>query len=116
MRDAKSLEIIERLVQSGATVRAYDPIAIDKTKELIPESESVQYCENAYETAKGADAVVLVTEWNEFKFLNLERLKETMAGTVLYDGRNLYDPVRMKRLGFDYHCIGRSPLATLNRQ
>jgi UDPglucose 6-dehydrogenase len=110
MREAKSVEIIGRLLASGATVRAYDPIAIDKTKEIFPH---ITYCENAYETANDADAVVLVTEWNEFKFLNMERLKEAMRGSVLFDGRNVYDPVRMRRLGFDYHCIGR-PTTALN--
>lgn len=105
LRDAKSLEIIARLVAAGATVQAYDPIAMDKTRETFPD---ITYCKNAYETACDADALVVVTEWNEFKFLNMERIRETMQGNVLFDGRNIYDPLRMKRLGFDYHCIGRS--------
>jgi len=105
MRDAKSLEIIERLLASGATVLAYDPIAIEKTRELIP---NITYTENAYDAACGVDAVIVVTEWNEFKFLNMERLKEAMNGNVLFDGRNIYDPIRMRRLGFDYHSIGRT--------
>jgi UDPglucose 6-dehydrogenase len=110
MREAKSVEIIGRLLASGASVRAYDPIAIEKTKEIFPQ---ITYCDNAYEAAQEADAVALVTEWNEFKFLNMERLKESMRGDVLFDGRNVYDPVRMRRLGFDYHCIGR-PTTALN--
>jgi UDPglucose 6-dehydrogenase len=105
LRDAKSLEIIARLLAAGATVQTYDPIAMDKTREMFPD---ITYCKNAYETACNADAIVVVTEWNEFKFLNMERIRETMNGSVLFDGRNIYDPLRMKRLGFDYHCIGRA--------
>ncbi len=105
MRDAKSLEIIARLLASGAEVQAYDPIAIEKTREIFPQ---ITYSKNAYDAACGVDALIIVTEWNEFKFLNMERLKEAMQGNVLFDGRNIYDPVRMRRLGFDYYCIGRT--------
>jgi UDPglucose 6-dehydrogenase len=105
LREAKSLEIISRLLASKATVRAYDPIAMEKTREIFPQ---ITYCKNAYDAAEGADAAVIVTEWNEFKFLNMERLKETMKGAVLFDGRNIYDPARMRRLGFNYHCVGRT--------
>jgi len=105
LREARSLDIISRLLVDGATVRAYDPIAMDKAREIFPQ---IGYCENAYEAASGADAVVIVTEWNEFKFLNMERLRTAMRGNVLFDGRNIYDPARMARLGFDYHCIGRA--------
>jgi len=105
LREAKSLEIIGRLLAGNAKVRAYDPIAMEKAREVAP---AVCYCENAYDAAAGADALVLVTEWNEFKFLNLPRVLSAMRGKLLFDGRNLYDPVRMKRLGFDYHGIGRS--------
>jgi len=105
LREAKSLEIIARLLASDATVRAYDPIAMDRAREIFPQ---IVYGENAYETARGADAVVVVTEWNEFKLLNMERLKEAMKGPYLFDGRNIYDPMRMRRLGFEYYCIGRT--------
>jgi UDPglucose 6-dehydrogenase len=107
MREAKSVEIIGRLLAGGAQVRAYDPIALEKTGEIFPASEHIAYCENAYEAARGADAVVLVTEWNEFKFLDMERLKQAMRGDALFDGRNLWDPQRMARIGFNYHAIGR---------
>jgi UDPglucose 6-dehydrogenase len=112
MRDAKSLEIIKRLLEQGATVRAYDPVAMEKAKEIQPH---ITYAENAYEAARDADAVLIVTEWNEFKFLNLERLREMMRGNILFDGRNIYDPARMRRLGFDYHCIGRPAVASPTR-
>lgn len=104
MRDAKSLEIIADLLADGATVRAYDPIAMDNTRQIFPQ---IEYCENAYDASDGADAVVVVTEWNEFKYLDLGRVKETMKQPIIFDGRNIYDPDRMRRLGFDYYCVGR---------
>ena len=105
MREAKSLDVIAALLAGGGQVVAYDPIAMENTKRIFPQ---INYAKNAYEAAEGADAVVVVTEWNEFKQINLERLKETMKGTHVFDGRNLYDPAKMKRLGFDYVCVGRS--------
>jgi UDPglucose 6-dehydrogenase len=72
---------------------------------LLP--PTVLYCESPYEAAAGADAVALVTEWNEFKFLNLERLRAALRRPVVFDGRNLWEPERMRRLGFEYHSIGR---------
>jgi UDPglucose 6-dehydrogenase len=71
---------------------------------------AVTYCESPYEAASGADAVALVTEWNEFKFLNLERLRGVMRRPVVFDGRNLWEPERMRRLGFTYYSIGRKPV------
>jgi UDPglucose 6-dehydrogenase len=112
LREAKALEIIDRLLGAGATVRAYDPIAMEKAGELFPD---ISYCENAIDAATGADASVIVTEWNEFKFLNMERMKQVMRGNILFDGRNVYDPDRMRRLGFEYHCIGRPAGAQVNR-
>jgi UDPglucose 6-dehydrogenase len=104
LREAKSLEVIARLLGSGATVRAYDPIAIARAKEIFPQ---IVYGENAYDAASGADGIIIVTDWNEFKQLNLERLREAMRGNVVFDGRNIYDPVRMRRCGFLYEGIGR---------
>ncbi len=89
----------------GATVKAYDPIAMENTKRVFPQ---IEYCKNAYEAAKGAHALTVVTEWNEFKLLNLDRIKEAMATPIIFDGRNIYEPQRMRRIGFDYHCIGRN--------
>jgi UDPglucose 6-dehydrogenase len=106
MREAKSLDVIAALLEGGATVTAYDPIAMENTKRIFPQ---IGYGKNAYDAVEGADAVVVVTEWNEFKQINLERLKETMAGVHVFDGRNLYDPAKMARLGFSYHCVGRCP-------
>lgn len=104
LRDAKSLQIIANLLDEGATVRAYDPIAMPNTKRIYPH---ITYCENAYQAAEGADALLIVTEWNEFKYLDLARVKEMMSQPIIFDGRNIYDPERMRRIGFDYYCIGR---------
>jgi UDPglucose 6-dehydrogenase len=108
MRDAKSIEVTERLVRLGATVRAYDPVALDNARAALP--SSVTYCASSYEAAAGADAIALITEWNEFKFLNLERVRQVMRRPVIFDGRNLWEPERMRRLGFEYHSIGRRPV------
>ncbi len=105
LREAKSLEILRYLLERGARVKAYDPVAMDEAKEIIPELETV---DGAYAAAQGVDALVIVTEWNEFKFLNLEKIRDAMAGTVIYDGRNIYEPTRMKQFGFEYYSIGRA--------
>ncbi len=108
MRDARSVEVVGLLLAAGASVRAYDPVAIDNARAILP--PLVQYCASTYEAAEGADAVALVTEWNEFKFINLERLRSVMRRPVVFDGRNLWEPERMRRLGFEYHSIGRKPV------
>ena len=108
MREAKSLDVIADLLASGATVKAYDPIAMENTKPVFPH---ITYGANAYEVATDADALVIVTEWNEFKNLNFERLSSLMARPLILDGRNLYDPERLRRLGFEYHSIGRPSVA-----
>jgi len=105
LRDAKSIEIIGELLAKGAHVKAYDPIAMENTKKIFPQ---ISYARNPYEAAEGAHALTIVTEWNEFKLLNLDRVKEAMATPIIFDGRNIYDPQRMRRLGFDYYCIGRN--------
>src|SRR5881409_254147 len=108
MREAKSIEVGRHLVELGAQIRAYDPVAMDNARRVLP--ASVVYCDSPYAAAADADAVALVTEWNEFKFLNLERLRAVMRRPVVFDGRNLWEPERMRRLGFEYHSIGRKPV------
>jgi len=108
MREAKSVEVVEGLLKAGAIVRAYDPVAMPNARAVLP--ASVTYCDSPYEAATGADAVTLVTEWNEFKFLNLERLRAAMRRPVIFDGRNLWEPERMRRLGFEYYSVGRKPI------
>ena len=108
MREAKSAEVIARLVERGAAVRTYDPVAMDNARTALP--PGVAYCDSPYAAAADADGVALVTEWNEFKFLNLERLRSVMRRPAVFDGRNLWEPERMRRLGFEYHSIGRRPV------
>ncbi|MGH7318755.1 MAG: UDP-glucose dehydrogenase family protein [Candidatus Rokuibacteriota bacterium] len=108
MREARSVDVITRLLEGGARVRAYDPVAMPNAKGLLP--ATVEYCQSSYEAAQGADAVAIVTEWNEFKLLNLERLRAVMRRPLIFDGRNIYEPERMRRLGFEYHSVGRKPV------
>jgi UDPglucose 6-dehydrogenase len=108
MREAKSLEVVRVLHAAGAQIRAYDPVAMDNARALMP--EDVVFCESAYEAAAGADGVALLTEWNEFKYLNLDRLRGLLRRPVIFDARNLYEPERMRRLGFEYYSIGRKPV------
>ena len=108
MREAKSVEVIDQLHAAGATIRAYDPVATGNARDLLP--PGVTYSASPYEAAQDADAVVLVTEWNEFKFINLERLRRVLRRRVIFDGRNIWEPDRMRRLGFEYYSIGRKPV------
>ena len=104
MRDAPSMEIATLLQAGGARVQAYDPVSMVVAGRLMP---SLKLCEDAYEVAAGADALVVCTEWNEFKQLDLSRIKASMRQPVVVDGRNIYDPAHMKRLGFRYRGMGR---------
>jgi len=108
MREAKSLEVVRLLHAAGAQLRDYDPVAMDNARPMMP--EGVVFCESAYEAAAGADGVALLTEWNEFKYLNLDRLGGLLRRRVIFDARNLYEPERMRRLGFEYYSIGRKPV------
>jgi UDPglucose 6-dehydrogenase len=105
MRDAKSLDVIAAVLADGGTVKAYDPIAIENTRAIFPQ---ITYTENSYEAAEGADVLIIVTEWNEFKLLNMDKIYGLMANPLVFDGRNIYDPLKVRRAGFEYHCIGRT--------
>ncbi len=105
MRDAPSLEIIPALVEGGAQVAVFDPQGMEEAKKII---QGVDWCNDAYETMVSADIVTIVTEWNEFRALDIERIKKSMKQPVMVDLRNIYNPDDMKAAGFDYHCIGRS--------
>ena len=104
MRDAPSVDISNVLIAAGARVRGYDPVAREVAAPLMPD---VEICDDVYDMASGCDALVVVTEWNEFKQLDLEKLKELLKSPVIYDGRNIYDPGIMKEMGFRYRAIGR---------
>jgi UDPglucose 6-dehydrogenase len=104
LREAPSLDIAKVLLAAGAQVRAYDPAAMEGARVLLPD---IEYTSDSYAVAAGADALVLVTEWNEFRHLDLERMKTSMRRPVIIDGRNIYDPATMRGLGFTYRGIGR---------
>jgi UDPglucose 6-dehydrogenase len=108
MREAKSLEVVRALHAAGAQIRAYDPVAMENARSMMP--PGVVFCESAFEAAAGADGVTLLTEWNEFKYLNLDRLRGLLRRPLIFDARNLYEPERMRRLGFEYYSIGRKPI------
>jgi UDPglucose 6-dehydrogenase len=104
LREAPSLDIARVLLAGGVHVRAYDPAAIEGARKILP---TVEYVDDPYTLAEGADGLVVVTEWNEFRHLDLARIKESMRQAVIVDGRNIYDPSVMRSLGFTYRGIGR---------
>ncbi len=106
MRDAPSLQIISRLVEEGATIRAYDPVGMEQAGPMLP--RAVVFCTDAYDAAAGADVLVLVTEWNEFRAISPARLRSLMRGRLLMDLRNVFDPTAMRQAGFDHRGIGRA--------
>ena len=104
MRDAPAVDIARALMEAGAQVRAYDPVALDVARLLLP---MVELFSDVYAMAKGCDALMVITDWNEFKNLDLDLIRQTMRQPVVFDGRNIYDPETMKQLGFRYHGLGR---------
>jgi UDPglucose 6-dehydrogenase len=104
MRDAPSIDVANSLLEHGARVRAYDPVAMTVAGPLLPE---VDMAEDPYTMAEGCDALVVITEWNEFKHLDLERIRDLLNRPVLFDGRNIYEPDKLRDLGFKYRAFGR---------
>ena len=104
MRDAPSVDISNALVAAGAKVRGYDPVARQVAAPLMP---AVEIFDDAYKMAQDCDALIVVTPWNEFKQLDLEKIKDLLKSPIIYDGRNIYDPAVMKEMGFSYRAIGR---------
>jgi UDPglucose 6-dehydrogenase len=105
MREAPSRVVIPQLMEAGAAVSVFDPAGMEQAKSTLP--AGIRYATGGLDAAMGADAVVLLTEWNEFRALSADRLKEVMRGDVLFDFRNIYDPAAMRAAGFQYHSIGR---------
>ncbi len=105
LREAPSIEIIGMLRNEGVHVKVFDPVAMSKAKDTL--GEGVKFCKDAYEVAKDSDCLLVVTEWNEFKELDFKRIKKLMRQPIIVDGRNIYDPKEMKKLGFKYVGIGR---------
>lgn len=108
IREAKAVELIRALCAKGAEIRAYDPAAMDNARQILPD---IVYCGGAYEAAGGADALVIATEWDEFKALDLLRMRALLKRRLVFDGRDIYAPERMAELGFEYVSIGRTSRA-----
>ncbi len=103
MREAKSIEIIRSLKREGAVIKAFDPIAVEKAKIIMPD---ITYCPDPYETARDADAILLITEWRVFKFLDMRKIRNLMKEPVIFDGRNLYKKKQKEEMGFDFYALG----------
>ena len=104
MREAPSITIIEELQKRGAVIKAYDPKAMNNARQIL---DKVEYCQDAYAAAKGADCLVIATEWDEFKNLDMEKVRGLMNHPTVVDGRNIYDPQKMIEIGFNYRSVGR---------
>ena len=107
IREAPSLKIVERLLKEGANIRAYDPKATENFKRIFTEGEDLKYFNDKYKAVKGAEALLILTEWEEFKEANLERVKNLMKLPIIIDGRNIYSPEKVRALGFEYYSMGR---------
>jgi UDPglucose 6-dehydrogenase len=105
MRDAPAIVIIQRLLEAGATIAAYDPEATEEARRIF--GARIELCSNNYAALEGADALLLVTEWQAFRNPNFDRMKSAMRQPVVFDGRNIFDPVHLRESGFTYHGIGR---------
>jgi len=106
MRDAPAVVVIGKLLEAGAKVKAYDPEATNEGRKIF--GDRISYAKKSYEAVEGADALIVITEWNEFRRPDFDRIKALLARPLIIDGRNLFDPERMKQLGFEYHSIGRN--------
>ena len=110
MREAPSRVLMEALWEAGANVRAYDPEAMDETKRIYPDQAGLELCESANQALEGADALVIITEWQEFRSPEFTDLKESLADAVIFDGRNLYEPETVEHFGLQYYAIGRGQI------
>ncbi len=106
LRESPALFLIDELSKRGATLRLFDPVAMEKAKRLLQDYTNITFCKDEYDAAEGADAVVLVTEWKQFRFVDFARLNQCMKGSALFDGRNQYSIADMQKRGFDYFPIG----------
>lgn len=105
MRDAPAVHVIEKLLKEKAVIQAFDPAALEDAKAIL--GKKIKYAANSYDCVKGADAVVIMTEWNEFRNLDLARIKKLLKTPFFFDLRNIYEPEKMKKMGFKYFCVGR---------
>ncbi len=105
MRDSPALSILPPMIEKGAQIRAHDPKGMHEARDMLP--AEVEFCDDMYAVAEQADALVLLTEWNAYRGLDLERIRDAMRGRVFVDLRNVYERGTLEGLGFDYHCVGR---------
>lgn len=105
MREAPSLVLIEKIIQAGGSVTAYDPVAMEETKHMI--GDKIEYVSDPYDALENANALLLVTEWSEFRLPHFDQIKEKLSNPLILDGRNIYDKEEMTKLGFEYYSIGR---------
>ncbi|NGX47610.1 MAG: UDP-glucose 6-dehydrogenase TuaD [Chlamydiae bacterium] len=108
LREAPSLDLIKMLTESGAALRLFDPIAMSNAKKILGNSSQLKFCQDEYDAAQQTDAIILITEWPEFRSVDFSKLGVLMRNKVLFDGRNLYDMHEMENLGFEYFCIGKT--------
>jgi len=107
MREATSITVIEGLIQAGAKIQAYDPVAMDEANRVFGDKPEIQYTHGNYDALKGADALLLITEWNQFRYPDFGKVKNLLNNPVIFDGRNQYNPKELKEFGFVYYGIGR---------
>jgi UDPglucose 6-dehydrogenase len=108
IREAPSIKVIRKLLEEGSELRLYDPKAMENMRKIFPEqAPQVSYAKSAYEAVKGANALLIITEWDEFKKLDLKKVKKLMANPIIIDGRNIFDASQVKKLGFEYYPTGR---------
>jgi UDPglucose 6-dehydrogenase len=107
MREAPSRVLVAELMRRGAQITAYDPVAMDEARRVFGDTPGLDYADKAMAALVGADALVIVTEWKEFRSPDFDTIKRTLKSPVIFDGRNMYDPVMVRRLGFEYLAIGR---------
>jgi UDPglucose 6-dehydrogenase len=112
MREAPSRVLMEALWAAGATVRAYDPVAMPECTRIYGERADLTLCKRSVDAVQGADALVIVTEWREFRSPDFDFLKTALSAPVIFDGRNIYDPAHMAREGFSYYSVGRGTSAS----
>jgi UDPglucose 6-dehydrogenase len=107
LREATSREVIRDLLAAGASVTAYDPVAMHEAQRCFPDEPRLRYAESQTDALAGADALIIVTEWKEFRSPDFDTIKNTLKSPVIFDGRNMYDPKMVRGMGFEYLAIGR---------
>ncbi len=107
MREAPAIEIVNALTGMGMKIRAFDPVAADNARKIFAGNSLVEICSEQYAACKGADGLLVATEWNQFRNPNFSKIRELLTAPILFDGRNLYSPAAMAKRGFAYFCIGR---------